>query len=232
MAVVITGYSWTNEQITPANLNTMWTSATFNSGAVDDSTTALSGGAIIVKDAGITAAKLATDSVETAKILDANVTTAKLAGSLDLSAKTITLAAGQILTAAIADDGITYDKVLPCTQANMEGEAATGVATADFIKFHPGVAKAYGTVIQSADTHAGSYGVSSVSTATTGSSESTTVTLSSTMANTNYTVTATVQSTNEDEHEVVIHTKTTTTFIVEVKNGQLPFNFTVHGQLA
>tara|TARA_R110000824_G_C15050978_1_gene661437 strand:- start:123 stop:911 length:789 start_codon:yes stop_codon:yes gene_type:complete len=83
MAKVVTGYSWSNEQITPALLNQMWTSSTFNSSAVDDSTTALSGGAVIVKDAGIVAAKLASNSVTTVKILDENVTFAKLADVLD-----------------------------------------------------------------------------------------------------------------------------------------------------
>ena len=78
MAKVVTGYSWSNEQITPALLNQMWTSSTFNSSAVDDSTTALSGGAVIVKDAGIT----------TAKIADDNVTFAKLADVLDSDAMT------------------------------------------------------------------------------------------------------------------------------------------------
>ena len=78
MAKVVTGYSWSNEQITPALLNQMWTSSTFNSSAVDDSTTPLSGGAVLVKDAGIVAAKLASNSVTTVKILDDNVTTAKI----------------------------------------------------------------------------------------------------------------------------------------------------------
>ena len=59
MATVTTGYSWSNEQITPALLNQMWTSSTFNASVVDDSTTVLSGGAIIVKDGGVTLQKLA-----------------------------------------------------------------------------------------------------------------------------------------------------------------------------
>lgn len=49
----------TGDQVTAANLDNLVDAATFASGAVDNSTTALSGGAIIVKDGGITTAKLA-----------------------------------------------------------------------------------------------------------------------------------------------------------------------------
>lgn len=63
MAVLSKGTTFaTGNQVTAANLNAHVDSATFAAGAVDDSTTQLSGGAIIVKDAGITAAKLATAS--------------------------------------------------------------------------------------------------------------------------------------------------------------------------
>jgi hypothetical protein len=59
MAILSTGNSFsTGDQITAATLNAATNSATFASGAVDDSTTQLSGGAVIVKDGGITPAKL------------------------------------------------------------------------------------------------------------------------------------------------------------------------------
>jgi len=45
---------------TATTLNNLVDNATFASGAVDDATTQLSGGAVIVKDGGITAAKLST----------------------------------------------------------------------------------------------------------------------------------------------------------------------------
>jgi len=112
MAKVVTGYSWSNEQITPALLNQMWTSSTFNSSAVDDSTTALSGGAVIVKDAGIVAAKLASNSVTTVKILDDNVTTAK-----------------------ILDDNVTFAKLADVIDSDtMTGASATKLATSESIK--------------------------------------------------------------------------------------------------
>jgi hypothetical protein len=54
---------------------------------VDDSTIETNSDAIRVKDLGITAAKLAADSVTTAKILDSNVTTAKIADGSITQAK-------------------------------------------------------------------------------------------------------------------------------------------------
>lgn len=47
-------------QVSATNLNNLVDAATFVSGAVDGTTTQLSGGAIIVKDGGITPAKLST----------------------------------------------------------------------------------------------------------------------------------------------------------------------------
>tara|TARA_R110000796_G_scaffold48676_4_gene116740 strand:+ start:2472 stop:3830 length:1359 start_codon:yes stop_codon:yes gene_type:complete len=58
---LITGNSWsTADQVTAALLNQSINSATFGSGAVDGSTTEVSSGAIIVKDGGVTPAKLST----------------------------------------------------------------------------------------------------------------------------------------------------------------------------
>jgi len=61
MAILATGNSFTNgDQVTATTLNAAVNSSTFASGAVDGSTTQLSVGAIIVKDLGVTAAKLET----------------------------------------------------------------------------------------------------------------------------------------------------------------------------
>ena len=46
-----------------------------------------------IADANVTSAKIATDAVTTTKIADANVSADKLASTLDLSSKTVTLAA-------------------------------------------------------------------------------------------------------------------------------------------
>lgn len=78
MPVLTKGVDFTTgDQVTATNLDNLVDAATFASGAVDNSTTQLSSGAIIVKDAGISAAKLATDSVTDAKILAGAVTSAK-----------------------------------------------------------------------------------------------------------------------------------------------------------
>lgn len=59
MAILIKGTDFTDgDQVTAATLDALVDAATFASGAVDNSTTQLSGGAIIVKDLGVTAAKL------------------------------------------------------------------------------------------------------------------------------------------------------------------------------
>ena len=59
MAILIKGTDFTDgDQVTAATLDALVDAATFASGAVDSSTTQLSGGAIIVKDLGVTAAKL------------------------------------------------------------------------------------------------------------------------------------------------------------------------------
>lgn len=61
MAILITGNTFsTGDSVTATTLNNAVNSATFDTGAVDSSTTQLSGGAIIVKDGGITSSKLST----------------------------------------------------------------------------------------------------------------------------------------------------------------------------
>jgi hypothetical protein len=61
MAILATGNTFsTGDSPTATTLNNAVNNATFDTGAVDGSTTQLSGGAIIVKDGGITASKLST----------------------------------------------------------------------------------------------------------------------------------------------------------------------------
>jgi len=68
-----------DEQLTHTKLNELVDNAEFASDAVDDSTTELSSGAIIVKTGGVTASQLGTSAVETLKINNLAVTTAKIA---------------------------------------------------------------------------------------------------------------------------------------------------------
>jgi hypothetical protein len=61
MPILSKGTTFTSpDTVTSTKLNNLVDAATFAAGAVDDSTTALSGGAIIVKNAGITPTKLST----------------------------------------------------------------------------------------------------------------------------------------------------------------------------
>lgn len=80
MAIINKGKSFANgEQLTADKLNQVIDNATFTTSAVDNTSTQLSSGAIIVKDGGVTTAKLNDGAVTTAKIADSNVTTAKIA---------------------------------------------------------------------------------------------------------------------------------------------------------
>jgi hypothetical protein len=61
MAVLSKGHTFaTGDSPTATQVNNLVDAATFATGAVDNSTTSLSGGAIIVKDGGVTPAKLST----------------------------------------------------------------------------------------------------------------------------------------------------------------------------
>jgi len=63
MAILTSGTTFVaNTQISATDLNNAVNASTFTSGAVDSSTTQLSSGAIIVKDGGITAAKITSTS--------------------------------------------------------------------------------------------------------------------------------------------------------------------------
>ena len=95
MSVITSGKTFANgEQLSADKLNQVITGATFNaSDAVDGSTIVLIGGAMAVRDDGITTvkivnnavttAKIAADAVETANIKDANVTLPKIATQAD-----------------------------------------------------------------------------------------------------------------------------------------------------
>ena len=61
MPILATGNTFvTGDSVTATTLNNAVNNATFTSGAVDGATTQLSGGAVIVKDGGITPSKLST----------------------------------------------------------------------------------------------------------------------------------------------------------------------------
>ena len=109
MAVITKGTTFANgDQVTAGSLNNLVDNAAFASGAVDNVSTQLSGGAIIVKDGGVSTAKLPDSAVTTAKINDSAVTTAKLADSNVTTAK---IADSNVTTAKIADSNVTKAKI-------------------------------------------------------------------------------------------------------------------------
>lgn len=92
----------TNQQVTATNLNNLVDNATFVSGAADNTSTVVSGGAITVKDAGISTAKLA----------DNAVTTAKLATGVVNGLTTVTAANGDSIAIADVSDSGNVKKAL------------------------------------------------------------------------------------------------------------------------
>lgn len=117
MAVLSKGTTYANgDQVTSGGLNNLVDNATFVSGAVDGVSTQLSSGAIIVKDGGVSTAKLADNAVTTAKITDSNVTTAKIADA-------------NVTTAKIADSNVTKAKIEDVANMKVLGNTS-GSATA------------------------------------------------------------------------------------------------------
>ena len=134
MAILTTGNTFADgDQVTSTKLNNIANAATFASGAVDDSTTQLSSGEIIVKDLGIstgkiaasavTTAKLATDSVSTAKIIDSNVTKAKIEDFTNLT-----------VLGNVSGSAATPAEVTIIDDDTMGTASATTLATSESVK--------------------------------------------------------------------------------------------------
>jgi hypothetical protein len=143
MAAISKGTTFaTGDQVTASGLNNLVDNSTFASGAVDNTSTQLSGGAIIVKDGGVTTAKLNDGAVTTAKIADANVTTAKIADSnvttakiADANVTTAKIADSNVTTAKIADSNVTFAKLADVIDDDTMATATdTTLATSESIK--------------------------------------------------------------------------------------------------
>jgi len=124
MAVITKGHTFANgDQVTAAKLNNLADDATFASGAVDNVSTQLSGGAVIVKDGGIATAKLADTAVTTAKIADSNVTKAKIENVADMKVL------GNTSGSAAAPQEVSV-----LDEDDMTSDSATALATQQSIK--------------------------------------------------------------------------------------------------
>ena len=115
---------------TSGTVGNITTSATGLKADTDGTTLETSGNALRVKDAGISAAKLAADSVTTAKILDANVTAAKLAADSVITAKILD---ANVTAAKLAADSVTTVKILDAnvTAAKLAADSVTTVKILD-----------------------------------------------------------------------------------------------------
>jgi hypothetical protein len=124
MAIINKGKSFANgEQLTADKLNQVTDNATFASGAVDSVSTQLSGGAIIVKDGGVSTAKIADDSVTTAKIASSNVTKSKIEDVADMKVL------GNTSGSATAPQEVSV-----LDEDDMTSDSATALATQQSIK--------------------------------------------------------------------------------------------------
>ena len=114
MAVISKGTTFANgDQVTATKLNDLADSAAFVSGAIDNVSTQLSGGAIIVKDAGIS----------TAKIADSNVTKAKIENVADYK-----------VLGNVSGGSAAPAEVAILDEDNMSSDSATSLATQQSIK--------------------------------------------------------------------------------------------------
>ena len=138
MAIINKGKTFANgEQLTADKLNQVIDNATFTTSAVDNVSTQLAGEAIIVKDGGVTTAKLNDSAVTTAKITDANVTFAKLTDVIDDD----TMATATDTTLATSESIKAYVDAAPGASFTPSTYAGEGSVT-----FPNGLIMKFGTV--------------------------------------------------------------------------------------
>jgi hypothetical protein len=143
MAVIVAGKTFANgEQLTAEKINNITALSTFDpTNSVDNASTDVVGGAIVVRDLGITVskiadlavstAKIASNAVTTAKILDANVTFAKLTDVIDddtmATASDTKLATSESIKAYV--DNLIDSSALPSQSGGVATEGEQGSYT-------------------------------------------------------------------------------------------------------
>lgn len=216
------------DTVTSTKLNNIADQSTFTSDAITGSTLAVDSGKLKVNT--ISASQISTDAVTTNKIQNNSITAEKILDGEITSSK---LPDSVISESKLADGSVTYAKIdstIFADQSETEAETASKVVEADFLKYHPGVAKAYGIVNYESGsaTVTGGYNVTSAT--DTGNSRK--VTLSVTMANTSYVV---VCGTEGWTNDIEVTGKTTTSFDLNpdgLEGSGKKLTFTVFGQLA
>ena len=225
-----TTQTWTDgDQVTSAKLAAIVTGLSATSNFAADSTITVDAGAI--KVGTISAANINANAVTTAKILNENVTAAKLA---DDAVETAKIDDGAVTAAKLASDTATWAKTPSADRAiqtDMQSESPSHFVSPDVLKYHPGVAKAYGRVAHEPASFAitNAYNVTS---ATDGGTNSRVITLAVTMANTTYTVITTPS--DGGTSTLTVSGKTTTQFTLtgSAEGAGRYFDFVVFGTLA
>lgn len=219
------------DQVTSSTLNAIVTGLAADSDLADDTTLTVTASGTL-KVGTITATNIGSSAVTTGKIAADAVTGAKIP---DDAIDSEHYAAGSIDEEHIATGALTWANILStekAVQADMESETAGHFTPPDVLKYHPGVAKAYGNVsmVASTVTITGGYNVSSAVDTGTGRR----ITLSVTMANANYIVNATPVDETPTPLSIVVSNKTTTTFDINLAAEQADrsIDFSVFGQLA
>tara|TARA_R100000315_G_scaffold51350_1_gene25219 strand:- start:109 stop:864 length:756 start_codon:yes stop_codon:yes gene_type:complete len=251
MAKFSKGHSFVeDEQITHEKLNNLVDAATFASDAVDDSTTEISSGAIIVKTGGITHSQLATDSVKEVKIVDLSVSTAKIANDAITEAK---IADNAIQAEHYTDGSVAQEHLNDNVISGQAELAATPHLTEDevlisdngtlkrlaLMKYLP-LPRAFGVVpwVAGSQTISTAYNVTtSVTVVEDGDVDTCQVTLSNNMSSTDYVVIATHGRSDttkvDSNHNVSIFAKTANSFKIGAPSAaNRVVNFVVFGTLA
>ena len=253
MAKFTKGHAFaSDEQMTHTKLNNLVELAEFASDAVDNSTTALSSGAIIVRTTGINTAQLAANAVETAKIADNAVETAKIAADAITEAKIAdnAIQAEHYSDGSIAEEHLNNDVITGQAALNATPSLTDTVLISDAddsgnlkkleLMKHLPLPRAFGVVpwVIGSQTISNGYNVTaSVEVASGGDVDTGQVTLSNTMANTDYVVVATHGRSDttkvDSNHNVNVFAKTTTSFKIGAPAAaNHVVNFAVFGTLA
>ena len=232
MAKFTKGHAFSaDEQMTHTKLNNLVDAAEFASDAVDDSTTEMSSGAIIVKTGGVTASQLGANAVTTAKILNENVTTATIK---DANVTVAKMAANSVDSTQYVDGSIDKEHLGATVISGQTELAAVPHLTEDFalisdddvlkkislMKYLP-LPRAWGRIVGGdppSALAAGSYGCSWGSYANGSGASLYTIELTTAMSSANYVVQLTLNRSGEWAYEKSIPT-------VEIVDAD---TFTIH----
>ncbi len=219
------------DQVTSSKLNEIIGGSSFTASAVYDDSLQVNNGKLQVGT--VRTSNLGDDSVTQGKIADDAVGADQLAANAVVTAS---IADANVTTAKIADKAVTIAKVADAAfapRASVETPAGALITSPDVLKYHPGIAKAYGIVAlaPSDASISGSYNVTSASAA---SATSRAVVLGITMANTDYVVIATYVEGASIGASIAVENKTTTGFTLYTApqaTGR-KVQFSVFGKLA